>query len=74
MDIGKCDLDPLYGRNIYTSNSCHGQAPFSFMTVVTGTRLVGAHAATFFGIFFLKVAKYRPKLKTVNLNTNASPQ
>jgi hypothetical protein len=31
MNIGQCDLDPLFGRNIYTSNSCHYLAPL-FLT------------------------------------------
>jgi hypothetical protein len=74
MNIGQCDLDPLFGRNIYTSNSCHSQAPFSLMTVVTGTRFTGAYFAAFIGSFSMKAANYRPKLVTVNLNANALPQ
>jgi len=74
MNIGQCDLDPLFGRNIYTSNSCHSQAPFFMMTVVSSIRFTGAYFAAFIGSFSLMAAKYRPKLVTVNLNANASPQ
>jgi hypothetical protein len=74
MNIGQRDLDPLFSWNIYTSNSCHLRAPFSLMTVVTGTRFTSTYVAAFIGHIPRKSAKYKPKLLTVNLYANALPQ